>query len=238
MLNLNQTIKTLLNYNIQRDLIVKSLTYLGGVFIFLETIRSQVTEINLLQLVPGLYFFLLFLSLLFLVSFSTIYNRLSLQGDSKKERGTKTNMRMKIPIVMKTRFFLFSLLLGILSNTVLPLSLDSFTNYGEKTLENVWSFEEIINLESLLVSLILSLSQSPTIALFYFTTEKDILFFPSFWKIAVFFIFVGAGVLTPTIDGYTQVSFAFSGIFLYLFIILTLQKRVTRKISFFTPFGS
>jgi hypothetical protein len=238
MLNLDQTIKVISNYNIQTDLLIKIISYLGGVIIFLETIRSQVTEINLLQLVPGFYFFLLFLSLFFLVTVSAIYTRLSLQGDFQKEKGTKTSSRMQISVVMKTRFFLFSLVIGTLLNTVIPLSLDSFNNYGEKTIENIWSFEEILNLESLLISLLILLSQFPIVAIFFFTTEKTAILFPGFWKIIIFFIFVGSGVLTPTIDGYTQISFAFSGIFLYLFVILTLQKRITLKNNFLTPFGS
>jgi len=238
MLNLDQTIKVISNYNIQTDLLIKIISYLGGVIIFLETIRSQVTEINLLQLVPGFYFFLLFLSLFFLVTVSAIYTRLSLQGDFQKEKGTKTSSRMQISVVMKTRFFLFSLVIGTLLNTVIPLSLDSFNNYGEKTIENIWSFEEILNLESLLISLLILLSQFPIVAIFFFTTEKTTILFPGFWKIIIFFIFVGSGVLTPTIDGYTQISFAFSGIFLYLFVILTLQKRITLKNNFLTPFGS
>jgi hypothetical protein len=237
MLNLDNTIKIISNYNIQTDLLLKIISYLGGIVVFLEIVRSQVTEINLLQLVPGFYFFLLFISLFFLVIFSTIYTQLSLKGDFQKKRGTKTSNRMQISVVMKTRFFLFSLIIGILLNTVIPLSLDSFNNYGEKTIENIWSFEEILNLESLLISLLICLSQFPILAIFFFTTEKTAISFPGFWKIIIFFIFVGSGILTPTIDGYTQISFAFSGIFLYLFIILTLQKRITAKINFLTSFG-
>ena len=136
MLNLDNTIKIISNYNIQTDLLLKIISYLGGIVVFLEIIRSQVTEINLLQLVPGFYFFLLFISLFFLVIFSTIYTQLSLKGDFQKKRGTKTSNRMQISVVIKTRFFLFSLIIGILLNTVIPLSLDSFNNYGEKTIEN------------------------------------------------------------------------------------------------------
>jgi hypothetical protein len=69
MLNLDNTIKIISNYNIQTDLLLKIISYLGGIVVFLEIVRSQVTEINLLQLVPGFYFFLLFISLFFLVIF-------------------------------------------------------------------------------------------------------------------------------------------------------------------------
>jgi hypothetical protein len=238
MLNLDETLLIIYNYKIQRDFVIKIFAYLVGIVIFIDTVRSQVAEIDLLQLVPGFYFFLLAISLLFLVSFSNFYIRLSLRGDTKKEVGTKTVKRMKFQLRMKTRFFLFSLILGILLNTVIPLSLDSFNNSGEKTIENIWSFEEVINLESLLLILLILLSQFPILAISLFTTEKDNVYFPGFWKIVIFVIFVGSGILTPTIDGYTQVSFALSGIFLYILVISIIQKRITTKNSFLSVLGS
>jgi dihydrofolate reductase len=50
--------------------------------------------------------------------------------------------------------FLLSLLLSFFTFalsviTIVPISLDSFNSYGEKTLENIWSFDEVIGLETL-----------------------------------------------------------------------------------------
>jgi len=233
MLNLDETLVTLSNYNSQKDIILRGIGYCVGASIFLETVRSQIPETNILQLVPGLYLFLLLLSFLFLVSFSDLFTYLSLKGESKRESGTKTVNKMKFHLLMKTKFFLFSIIVLTLLQTVIPLSLDSFTSYSDITIENIWSFNEVINLEIILLSILTVLSQLPIIAISNFTTEKDTIYFPGIWKVGSFFIFVASGVLTPTIDGYTQISFAFSAIFLYLFVLTIIQKRITVKNSFF-----
>jgi Sec-independent protein secretion pathway component TatC len=54
---------------------------------------------------------------------------------------------------------------------------------------------------------------------------------PQFWKILSFSIFLIAGFLTPTIDGYTQLSFSCSAIFLYLLIINIIQKKTNIKFT-------
>jgi hypothetical protein len=238
MLNLDETLVTLSNYNSQKDIILRGIGYCVGASIFLETVRSQIPETNILQLVPGFYLFLLLLSFLFLVYFSDLFTYLSLKGESKRESGTKTVNKMKFHLLMKTKFFLFSIIVLTLLQTVIPLSLDSFTSYSDITIENIWSFNEVINLEIILLSILTILSQLPIIAISNFTTEKDTIYFPEIWKVGSFFIFVASGVLTPTIDGYTQISFAFSAIFLYLFVLTIIQKRITVKNSFFSVIGS
>ena len=45
------------------------------------------------------------------------------------------------------------------------------------------------------------------------------------------FIFLAAGFITPTIDGYTQLSFAISSVSLYIIIINLLEKRVNVKFN-------
>ena len=64
-----------------------------------------------------------------------------------------------------------------------------------------------------------------------YTNEKEINFFPKFWKSLSLIIFLAAGFLTPTIDGYTQLSFAASAVSLYLLIINVIEKRVTIKFN-------
>ena len=56
MLNLDETVETNDAYIIQRDLYIRSVVYSFGVVIFIDIIRNQVAEINLLQLIPGFYF--------------------------------------------------------------------------------------------------------------------------------------------------------------------------------------
>ena len=116
-------------------------------------------------------------------------------------------------------------------NSVIPLSLDSFNSYGENTLENIWSFDEVITLEIVLLTILLSLCQIPIIFIVSLNNEKEISVLPEYWKTISFVIFIFSGILTPTIDGYTQLSFAFSALSLYLIIIIILTKRLDIKFN-------
>jgi Sec-independent protein secretion pathway component TatC len=51
-------------------------------------------------------------------------------------------------------------------------------------------------------------------------------FFPQAWKQLSLIIFVLSGVITPTIDGYTQLSLAFAAFSLYLIVITSLQNAL------------
>jgi Sec-independent protein secretion pathway component TatC len=75
------------------------------------------------------------------------------------------------------------------------------------------------------------LSQIPIYGFLQSNTEKSILILPKYWKTVSFIIFLIAALITPTIDGYTQVSFAFSALSLYLMIILILSKRIDLKFN-------
>jgi len=220
MLNLDETVELNNSYLIQRDLYIRGFSYSFGVVIFVDMVRGQVAEVNLLQLIPGFYLILLFISFLFLVYFSDLLLNISRDYDSNKLSGTKTIEKLENGILLKFGFFLFYLSLGTTLNSVIPLSLDSFNNYGEKTLENIWSFDEVITLEIILLIILLSLSQLPLFILIGLNNEKEKNILPEFWKPLSFIIFIASGLLTPTIDGYTQLSFAFSALSLYLIIIL------------------
>lgn len=229
MLNLEETLITNSYYVIQRDLYLKAFLYSFGVNIFIDIVRSQVAEIDLLQLIPGFYLILVFVSFSLLVIFSDLIFRIPVENDNNKSLGTKTVNKIEAGILMKFSLFLFVGSLFIALNTVIPLSLDSFNSYGEKTLENIWSFDEVINIETILLVILLSVSQLPIFALGSLSTDKDINVLPEFWKIVSIFIFVIAGFLTPTIDGYTQLSFSFSAISLYIVVINLILKRVNIK---------
>ena len=81
------------------------------------------------------------------------------------------------------------------------------------------------------------LSQIPVISLNTLNTEKDINFLPEFWKTLSLVIFLAAGFITPTIDGYTQLSFALSAVSLYIIVISLLEKRVNVKFNTTTTIG-
>ena len=158
--------------------------------------------------------------------------------DNLKVSGTRVTNKIELNILLKISFFLFSVLIFIILNSVLPLSLDSFNSSGEKTLDNTWSFSEVLGLELILLLILTIISQVPLFFILNFNTQKVIVVLSQFWKFLIFIITLIAGFLTPTLDGYTQISFALSSFLFYLFIINVLQKRTLLKLNIFLPFGS
>jgi hypothetical protein len=233
MLNLDETFEINNSYVIQRDLYLRGFLYSSGVIIFIELVRAQVAEVDLLQLIPGFYLIVLFISFLVLLYISDFLLRIPVESDNDKVFGTKTIERAETGISLKLSYFLFYCCLGSSINSVIPLSLDSFNSYGEKTLENIWSFDEVITLEIVLLTILLSLCQIPIIFIVSLNNEKEISILPEYWKTLSFIVFIASGILTPTIDGYTQLSFAFSALSLYLIIIIILTKRLDIKFSTF-----
>ena len=238
MLNLDETLLINNSYVVQRDLYLRGIAYACGIVVFVDIVRGQISEVNLLQLIPGLYLILLFISFIFLVYFSDLWLLIPFRIDNDKSFGTKTINRTSRYIVAKSSLSLFLGSLIIILNTVIPLSLDSFNSYGERSLENVWAFEDVIGLEITLLIILILLCQIPIIVGAIYTTEKDANNFPEFWKILSLGIFIFSGILTPTIDGYTQLAFSASAVSLYLIIISLLEKRVNVKYSTTLPLGS
>lgn len=231
MLNLDETLSLNANYVLQKDLYLKGLLYSIGVIIFIEIVRSQVAEVNLLQLIPGFYLIVLFISFILLLNISSIFVRIGAFADTKKELGTKTKTRVEFLNRLRLSLFFLSIVLLIVLNSVIPLSLDSFNSYGGKNLENVWSFYEVISLEILLLTILVIISQFPIIPIGNLTTEKDINYLPKFWKSLSFGVILASAVLTPTIDGYTQISFAGSTILLYFLTIQIISIRINLKLN-------
>jgi hypothetical protein len=226
------------SYIIQADFYTKFFICIFGILLFLEVLRRQISEIDLLQLIPGFYFFIFFLCLLFLISLSEIIFRLPLEIDKLTLSGTRITDKMRVQILFKFSVILFSIILGISLCTIVPLSLDSFNFSGEKTLENTWSLDEVVILQLLLLILLIIISQFPLFFVISFNTQKMINFLSKIWKFLIFGITIIAGFLTPTLDGFTQISFASSTFSFYLLIVNFLQKRVFLKFNIFLPFGN
>ena len=55
MLNLDETFEINNTYVVQRDLYLRGFLYSFGVIVFIELVRAQVAEVDLLQLIPGLF---------------------------------------------------------------------------------------------------------------------------------------------------------------------------------------
>lgn len=229
MFNVEETFDLNPKYFVERDLYLKGFGYSFGVIIFIESIRRQVAEVNILQLIPGFYLLLLFISFLFLLYFSTLFYELVLERDKKKFAGIKILMKMTNGVLMKLSFLLFVTEILLVLQTVIPISLECFNSYGEQTLDNTWSLDEVIGLEIILLGILLLLSQFPLVILKQLMTQISIQSLPRYWKPISFGIIVSSGFLTPTIDGYTQLSFASSTLSLYLLLLNFSQKRLAGK---------
>ena len=69
MLNLDDTFERLSDYNNQNEFLSKSFFYSVIVLIFVEILREQLPEVNLLQLIPGFYLFFLDMCLALSIDF-------------------------------------------------------------------------------------------------------------------------------------------------------------------------
>jgi hypothetical protein len=224
-------------YKPQIDFYLKIIFYVFGVFLFLEILRTQIPEIEILQLVPGFYFFCFFFLFLFLIFISDFFFRIPKDLDATKAYGTKMFFKMEYFILYKLSIFFVTLLLFTVLNSVIPLSLDSFRSSGEKTLENTWSLSEVIGLEIVLLFILLVISQIPLFFLIAFNSSRLTAIVSRYWRILSFVITILAGFLTPTLDGYTQISFAGSTFLFYLLIINFLQKKSLVKFNSFLAYG-
>ena len=238
MLNLDETLESTFTYSIQKDFFFKFFFYSLGVLSFINFLREQIPEIKLIQLIPGFYILLLFTSLSYLFFAADFQSNLPSEIDFKKEYGTKTIGKISLILISKTsNFFFFSLFILALI-TIVPLSLDSFNYYSEEALENLWSFEEVLNLETILLFSLSIFSQIPIIVFSFLTNENFLLLFPRIGRVILFLAIVAAGIVTPTIDGFTQFNFTSAIIFLYLFIIKVVGKRLNIKNNEFNSLNS
>ena len=231
MLNLDESLELLDDYNTQRDLFIKCLLYSVAVIVMIDILREQLPEINLLQLVPGYYLFLLFSTFVILVLISDFFVRLPSNIENKKSFGTKLINKSTLTTSFRTGFiFLFITLISSL-NTVIPISLDSFNFYGEKTLESIWSIDEVVSLESILLIILIILSQIPTLLLTILAGSGSVKILQKYWRAISLSTFVISGFVTPTIDGYTQLSFSGFALSFYLLIINFSLKRSIIKFN-------
>jgi hypothetical protein len=231
MLNLEETLSDTYTYNIQKDLYLKGILYVLGAIVFLELVRSQVTEVNLFQLVPGYYLFLVLVSFVLLIITSNLSFSIPFKLDNNSGFGTKTIGKIDSQTRFSQSFLLFVGFFGLALNLIIPIGFDTFDSYDEKTLSSLWSFEEVLGLESVLFTTLLFLSQIPLVILTQLGLERDLNQLPEYWKDLSFFIVVAAGFITPTIDGYTQIALSLAAISLYVILIAIVEKRLAIKFN-------
>lgn len=231
MLNLDQTLNTNFSYWIQRDLYIRGFYYSFCLVLLVEMLRGQVPEIDLLQLIPGFYLILLFSSFVILISFSDSLSRFPLQLDNAKVFGTKTITRIRNNFVIKLSYYFLLSVFFVSITTIVPISFESFNSYGERTLENVWSFDELINIEIILLIILITLSQLPIISFSAYTTEEFSRRATRYWKKIIFFLILFAALVTPTVDASTQLTVCAAGLYLYVAQLGFLTKRQISKDS-------
>jgi hypothetical protein len=229
MFSLDEAFLATSSYLEQTDIYWRALSLALGVFIVVEFVRSQVPEIEVLQLIPGLYLLLLFFSWVFLVFFSNLFQRIPFEVDNRKSCGTKTLDKLELGTISKASIFIALIQILVNLNTVIPIGLDSFNSYGEKTLENIWSLDDVISLETYFLFIIVILSQIPILILLNPSSENYALTLPGVWRAIGIICFVIGGIVTPTIDIITQISFASSTFCLYVLLISIVAKRLNLK---------
>jgi hypothetical protein len=229
VLNLDETLSNAKDYAVQRDYYYRIIISSIGALTFIDIIRSQLPEVNILQLIPGFYLILLFGSLILLLISSDFLVCAPAAADRRKDLGIKMITKLNFVLAVRISFGYILGTLIIVLNTIVPLSLDSFNYYSENSLENVWSLDEVILIEIVLLIILLSLSQSPVTISSSLGNEKSMNRLPAIWRAVILFSVIFAGVVTPTVDGYTQFGFASSAVSLYLLIINIIKKRVIIK---------
>jgi hypothetical protein len=205
--------------------------------LLLNLIRSLICEVNLLQLSPSNYIFLIFLTITYLSSLSSSFVGIPLEFDSKRDVGGKGLPRLTSLILRRSSLYFLAFILIFLFFSVLPASLDAFNDSGEPSLENLWSINQVILLEATLLILLGTLSQSPIYFLIKCRNEERRNGLPTNTKKFIFFVFVGAGILTPTVDSSTQITFAISILSLFLLVFYFLFKRGRIRVSLESSLG-
>lgn len=229
MFNLDESFLLRSKYFSHEDLLVKSGMTTFGLLGFVELTRTQISEISLIQLIPGFYFLFLFFGFLGLCFFNYSFFKSLRQQDAKREIGIKIKTKIQAKFLDKFSISLFSSFILLVLNSVIPISFDCFNDYSTKNIENSWSFTEVLNLEVTLLLILTLLSQAPFYASKAFLGEKISSFLPKKWKQILFLLIVVAGSLTPTIDGNTQLSFASCTLALFNLLLNLIQKRNENK---------
>lgn len=229
MLNLPESFFFFLPYSSQYSVVLKSLGLFIGGFKFLEFIRFQISEIVILQLMPGVYFTFAFLFFGILFFFSYQYIKLIRGNDWIKKLGVKGLLRFVYRRIVQSIFFYIGIGFFAFFTQIIPVTFESFSYITSSTVANLWELGEFIGLETTLSFLVYIFTQLP-----FFLIGPDYSFFqfiisPTYLRDSLFAISLAAGLLTPTLDVSTQINFILIGIGFYLLISIFVEKIIIRR---------
>lgn len=231
MLNLPETFFLSLPYPSQSSVLLKIIGLLVGAPKFLEFVRFQVAEIVLLQLMPGVYFSLVFFSFVFLFYISFNFLKLIKGNDWKKKLGTKIFLRLLYRRVIRSTFFYFSVGFFVFFNEIIPITFESFSLIDTYTFANLWELGEFVGIEATLSFLLFNITQFPLTLIGNEYNSIQFSISPTYIRDYLFGLSLGAGFLTPTLDVATQINFILIGIGFYL-IISYLVEKITKRRNF------
>jgi len=110
----------------------KTILSIFGTNLVLEEIRSQISEIRLFQLIPGISIIFFFITIGFLSASISYALKLILRQEEQFDEGPKIQLAFFIEISKRVRGFLLVTQNIFLLQTILPLGLECFNSYEEK----------------------------------------------------------------------------------------------------------
>jgi Sec-independent protein secretion pathway component TatC len=219
-------------YHFQQDFYIRAISYALVILSCIILIRAQVSEMNLLQLVPGSYLVIYLLVFFYIFLFGNYLILRSIRFDKRKFKGTKTTKKKNLGLLQTNSQLLILSTIVLVFFIVLPVSLDFFNISQENTFENSWSFSEIFNLERVFFFFLGILLQLPLLTL---KKKYKKIFITTNWKRNFILVIVLSGIVTPTVDISTQAIFSASIIgscFSTTFIMLSRSKYKSSCLSF------
>lgn len=218
-------------YSIQTDGAWKVFIYFFFSISILFLIRNQFPEIEFLQYFPGFYiFFLFFIFLIFLTCSDKLFLLIYI-FETQFKYGIKSKEKMKIISIIKNLFFFLLSFLSIGFTSFIPLSIETLNDYSIENLEDLWSFTQIILLQLFFFFLIVIFSQFPILIRYFLITEKTIFYFLKTYKIITLFTVILVGILTPTVDIFSQFFVVICISILYSFLLIQAKKNCNLKFS-------
>jgi hypothetical protein len=225
MLILEKRIFSLKRERSEKEVFYKFIWGLGTIANYLEILRLQVSETKLLQLGPGIYFFLLFCFLSFFLMASEIFVTVCWKLQRQKNVGFKSRSTVTRMILMRMAFSFVTVSSFFFLNTLIPLSFDSLNSFSESSFENLWSFNQVLSVESYLIIIGVGFGVFPIVLSSFLRTEKYVSLFVFHWKSITLFAFCLAGALTPTVDIWTQCAFSVTFLVFFFLFLNLVQKE-------------